>query len=98
MTDEDDEVPTRRDSGSLPLFVQSVNESLAELLKEPEDDERNAYVEEARSLLALLESWSTATPLPEERSITIARVLDLYRNTSTWLDAAALRRRGRTPT
>jgi hypothetical protein len=85
MTDDDEEVPTRRDSGSLPLFIRSVNESLEQLLNGPVSAERDSLIEEARSLLARLDAWSTTTPLPEERTITISRVLDLYRNMSEWL-------------
>jgi hypothetical protein len=79
----DDEPPTPKDSGTLPIFESTCDEAIEKL--SGDDSERADELRaEARSLLVTLQGWRFEIPAPDERAQTISRVLDLHRAVSEY--------------
>jgi hypothetical protein len=65
-------------SGSLSVMENICQELLTRLSSDSTDRGR-AFATQAEALLRKIERWSGAPPSPEERTIVIAKVLDLHR-------------------
>jgi len=82
-----DEPPTRRESGQLAAFEQTVREALTRLTPIMHDVEVETLAREARDLVDVFESWHQNPPIGMERTKVIERVLDLHRNVENLLAA-----------
>lgn len=82
-----DEPPTRRESGQLLVFEQTVSEALAKLnaMTATPDDRVTELRFEGEQLLRIFANWRTDPPIGEERTRTIERVMDLHRNVESLL-------------
>lgn len=91
--DQSDEPPTRRESGQLAVFEQTVREALTKLsmIDGPADDELLELEAEGQSLLSTFSAWKTEPPIGSERTRVIERVMDLHRN----VESLAASRRSR---
>jgi hypothetical protein len=75
-----DEPPTRRESGQLAVFEQTVREAISRLATLPADDQVQELTVEAQALLAIFEGWKADPPIGQGRTHAIERVMDLHRN------------------
>jgi hypothetical protein len=80
-----DEPPTRRESGQLSVFEETVRESLARLAEVSPNARIEELSAEAGGLLAVFESWKSEPPIGAERTRVIERVMDLHRNVESLL-------------
>lgn len=82
-----DEPPTRRESGQLAVFEQTVAEALAKLatMPGPPDDRTTELRIEGEQLQRIFANWRTDPPIGEERTQTIERVMDLHRSVESLL-------------
>ncbi len=74
----DDEQPTPRDSGTLPVFEKTCEEAITKLAGD-DSDRADELRHEARALLVVLRGWRVVLPTVDGRAQTIARVMDLHR-------------------
>jgi hypothetical protein len=77
-----DEPPTRRESGQLAVFEQTVRDALTKLsgFDLPTDDQLEELEAEGRSLLTTFVNWKTDPPIGADRTRVIERVMDFHRN------------------
>lgn len=80
-----DEPPTRRESGQLAVFEQTVREAILHLSDAVLDERAIELSAEAGSLLVIFERWKTDPPIGAERTHAIERVMDLHRNVEAML-------------
>lgn len=80
-----DEPPTRRESGQLAVFEQTVREALARLAEVSPNERIEELSAEAGGLLVVFESWKIDPPIGTDRTHVIERVMDLHRNVEALL-------------
>lgn len=82
---DSDEPPTRRESGQLAVFEQTVRDALARLAEVPTSVRVEELSAEASGLLVIFESWKIDPPIGTERTHVIERVMDLHRDVEALL-------------
>lgn len=82
---DDNDLPAKRDSGSLAIFDAAAREALTSLEAFGLDEAGEELAHEARNLVTIFDGWKLHVPSGEDRAIAITRVLDLQRKVGEYL-------------